>query len=50
MDPFLGIGASAVAAAQCRANAFIGFELDPEYLKIATQALCQVGKLSDLIL
>jgi hypothetical protein len=36
MDPFLGIGASAVAAAQCGANAFIGFELDPEYLNIAT--------------
>jgi site-specific DNA-methyltransferase (adenine-specific) len=50
MDPFLGIGASAVAAAQCGANAFIGFELDPEYLNIATQALCQVGKLWDLIL
>jgi site-specific DNA-methyltransferase (adenine-specific) len=39
LDPFLGIGHCAIAAAQCRAKAFIGFELDPEYLNSATRAL-----------
>jgi site-specific DNA-methyltransferase (adenine-specific) len=32
MDPFLGIGHSAVAAKQCGAGRFIGFEIDKEYL------------------
>jgi site-specific DNA-methyltransferase (adenine-specific) len=34
VDPFVGIGASAVAAARCRVN-FVGFELDEEYLRVA---------------
>jgi hypothetical protein len=32
MDPFLGIGHSAVAAKKCGAGRFIGFEIDGEYL------------------
>jgi DNA modification methylase len=31
LDPFLGIGHSAIAAATCGAARFIGFELDPVY-------------------
>lgn len=32
LDPFLGIGNSAVAAKRCGVKAFIGFEIDEEYL------------------
>ncbi len=32
MDPFLGIGHSAVAAKKCGVGRFIGFEIDGEYL------------------
>ncbi len=32
LDPFLGIGNSAVAAEQCGVPQFIGFEIDEEYL------------------
>jgi len=32
LDPFLGIGNSAVAAKGCGVNHFIGFEIDEEYL------------------
>ena len=32
MDPFLGIGHSALAAKQCGVGRFIGFEIDAEYL------------------
>ena len=32
LDPFLGIGNSAVAAKQCRVAKFIGFEIDEAYL------------------
>ncbi|HVF70899.1 MAG TPA: site-specific DNA-methyltransferase [Chthoniobacterales bacterium] len=32
LDPFLGIGNSAVAAKRCGVNNFIGFEIDEEYL------------------
>lgn len=35
MDPFLGLGNSAIGAAQCNASEFIGFEIDQEYLEIA---------------
>jgi site-specific DNA-methyltransferase (adenine-specific) len=35
MDPFLGIGHSAMAAKQCRVMRFIGFEIDEEYLEEA---------------
>jgi len=36
VDPFVGIGASAVAAARLRVP-FVGFDLDAEYLKVAAQ-------------
>jgi site-specific DNA-methyltransferase (adenine-specific) len=32
LDPFLGIGNSAVAAQSCGVKTFIGFEIDEEYL------------------
>ena len=35
LDPFLGIGNSAVAAQQCRVPKFIGFEIDEQYLSEA---------------
>jgi site-specific DNA-methyltransferase (adenine-specific) len=35
LDPFLGIGNSAVAAKQCAVKKFIGFEIDESYLKEA---------------
>jgi site-specific DNA-methyltransferase (adenine-specific) len=37
MDPFLGLGNSAIAAAQCGASEFIGFEIDSEYLAVASK-------------
>jgi site-specific DNA-methyltransferase (adenine-specific) len=39
MDPFLGIGNAAIAAAECEAKEFIGFEIDPEYVAIARRGL-----------
>jgi site-specific DNA-methyltransferase (adenine-specific) len=39
MDPFLGIGHSALAAKLCRVGQFIGFEIDPEYVAVARNAL-----------
>jgi len=35
MDPFLGIGHSAVAAKNCGVAKFIGFEIDGQYLEEA---------------
>lgn len=35
LDPFLGIGSSALAALDCGVEAFIGFDLDEEYVRIA---------------
>jgi site-specific DNA-methyltransferase (adenine-specific) len=39
LDPFLGIGHSAIAAKECAdlVERFIGFEIDEEYLKIAAE-------------
>jgi len=37
LDPFLGIGNSAVAAQECGVPEFIGFEIDEEYLTEAKQ-------------
>jgi site-specific DNA-methyltransferase (adenine-specific) len=37
MDPFLGIGHSAVAARNCGVGKFIGFEIDGEYLAEAKE-------------
>jgi site-specific DNA-methyltransferase (adenine-specific) len=39
LDPFLGIGHSALAAKECRIGKFIGFDIDSEYVKVAQQAL-----------
>lgn len=39
LDPFLGIGHSAMAARQCGLGRFIGFDIDPEYVGVARIAL-----------
>jgi site-specific DNA-methyltransferase (adenine-specific) len=39
LDPFLGIGNSAVAAQQCGVASFIGFEIDDSYLAEAKRRL-----------
>jgi site-specific DNA-methyltransferase (adenine-specific) len=39
LDPFLGIGNSAVAAQRCGVKHFIGFEIDETYLKEAKKRL-----------
>jgi site-specific DNA-methyltransferase (adenine-specific) len=43
LDPFLGIGNSAVAAQQCGVEKFIGFEIDEEYLAEAKRRLRDLG-------
>lgn len=35
LDPFVGIGHSAMAAKECKVKQFIGFDIDREYLQIA---------------
>lgn len=35
LDPFLGLGHSALAARQCGIRKFIGFDIDPEYVEMA---------------
>ena len=39
LDPFLGIGNSAIAAKRCGVKNFIGFEIDEEYLAEARRRL-----------
>src|SRR5207237_1041797 len=39
MDPFLGIGHSALAAKECGVGHFIGFDIDAEYVSVARRAL-----------
>jgi len=39
LDPFLGIGNSAVAAKQCGVKKFIGFEIDEDYLTEAKKRI-----------
>lgn len=39
MDPFLGIGHAAVAAKACKIGRFIGFDVDPEYVRIARSSV-----------
>lgn len=39
LDPFLGIGSSAVASKQCGVGAFIGFEIDAAYLATARERI-----------
>jgi site-specific DNA-methyltransferase (adenine-specific) len=43
LDPFLGIGNSAIAAHRCGVAKFIGFEIDEEYLAEARRRLDQQG-------
>jgi len=40
LDPFIGVGTTAVAAKQL-GRKFLGFELNPEYIKIADKRLAQ---------
>ena len=47
LDPFMGSGTTAVACKQLQRN-FIGFEINPEYCKIAEKRLSQ-QTLHDLI-
>jgi site-specific DNA-methyltransferase (adenine-specific) len=39
LDPFVGIGHSALAAKQCGIGHFIGFDIDSDYLAVARQAV-----------
>jgi len=39
LDPFLGIGNSAIAARRCGVKKFIGFEIDENYLAEAKRRL-----------
>jgi site-specific DNA-methyltransferase (adenine-specific) len=39
LDPFLGIGHSAIAAKQCNVRRFIGFDIDSEYVAVARTTL-----------
>ena len=39
LDPFLGIGNSAIAALECDVEKFIGFDIDANYLKTARESL-----------
>jgi site-specific DNA-methyltransferase (adenine-specific) len=39
LDPFLGIGNSAVAAQRCRVKKFIGFEIDQLYVAEAKRRI-----------
>lgn len=41
LDPFLGIGNSAVAAKRCGVKRFIGFEIDEEYLAEAKRRVAE---------
>jgi site-specific DNA-methyltransferase (adenine-specific) len=45
LDPFVGIGHSAVAAKECRVPQFIGYDIDAEYLEVAKTAVA--GRLKD---
>jgi site-specific DNA-methyltransferase (adenine-specific) len=39
LDPFVGIGHSAVAAKRCGVGTFIGYDIDAEYLEVARAAI-----------
>lgn len=41
LDPFLGIGHSALAAKQCGIRQFFGFDIDPVYVQVARMALAK---------
>jgi len=42
LDPFLGIGNSAIAAQQCGVKTFIGFEIDESYLAEAKRRVSKI--------
>ncbi len=46
VDPFTGIGASGVAAARCRVS-FVGFDVDPEYVRVAAERIRSAGSRPD---
>jgi site-specific DNA-methyltransferase (adenine-specific) len=39
IDPFLGIGSSALAAMECEVEKFIGFDIDADYVRTARELL-----------
>lgn len=39
LDPFLGLGTTGLAALECGASRFIGFEIDPGYFQVAREKL-----------
>lgn len=43
MDPFLGIGHSALAAANCGVAGFIGFEIDQAYVQVAHEEMNELS-------
>lgn len=43
MDPFLGIGHSALAAAECKVAGFIGFDIERSYVEISRDELIELG-------
>ena len=45
LDPFLGIGTAAMAAAACGVKEFIGIEIDEQYLAVAKQRIASVARL-----
>ena len=47
LDPFLGIGSSALAAAQSKIASCIGFEIDEDYLQFARDRLSAANKSAD---
>jgi site-specific DNA-methyltransferase (adenine-specific) len=49
MDPFLGIGHSALAAAQCKVAAFIGFDIERGYVEVARDELREIGASSEIV-
>jgi len=43
LDPFVGIGHSAIAAKRCGIRNFIGFDIDPGYVRVALELLAKEG-------
>ena len=39
LDPFLGLGSSAIAAYECKVRSFVGFDLEQEFLRYAQARL-----------
>jgi len=42
MDPFLGIGHSALAAVQCKVAGFVGFDIEKAYVEVAREELIEL--------